>query len=184
MQTQSDATPDGRKRDMHLSKDGKWRSFPKVPHLLQYVPNGNYYGRIKLDGKIVRESLGTSVWTVAKLKLTDFLKNSREARCKTVLPKFGDVVAVFKRELDEDVVLKPGSKSYRRVCLRKIEMSWPELSSLRLGEITEQGCKDWAGRLNGTISSHFFNCYGPQCRRSSCRFSAGLKSWFSVSMWS
>lgn len=157
MQTQSDATPDGRKRAMHLSKDGKWRSFPKVPHLLQYVSNGNYYGRIKLDGRIVRESLGTSVWTVAKLKLTDFLKNSREARCTTVLPRFGDVVVVFKRELDDDVVLKPGSKSYRRVCLRKIEMSWPELSSLRLGEITEQGCKDWAGRLNGTISSHFFN---------------------------
>jgi hypothetical protein len=40
-----------------LSKDGKWRSFPKVPHLLQYVSNGNYYGRIKMGGKLIRESL-------------------------------------------------------------------------------------------------------------------------------
>ena len=70
----SDAAPDIRKREGHLSKDGKWRSFPKVPHLLQYVSNGNNYGRIQVNGKIIRESLGTSVWTTGKLRLTDFLK--------------------------------------------------------------------------------------------------------------
>jgi hypothetical protein len=41
--------PGERKREEHLSKDGRWRSFPRVPHLLQYVSNGNYYGRIKLN---------------------------------------------------------------------------------------------------------------------------------------
>ncbi len=30
------------KRDLNLSKDGKWRSFPKVPNLLQYVIAGTY----------------------------------------------------------------------------------------------------------------------------------------------
>jgi hypothetical protein len=39
------ATPP-RKREELLSSDGQWRSFPKGPHLLQYVSNGNYYGRI------------------------------------------------------------------------------------------------------------------------------------------
>jgi hypothetical protein len=43
-----------RKREENLSKDGKWRSFPKVPHLLQYITNGNYYGRIKISGKLIR----------------------------------------------------------------------------------------------------------------------------------
>jgi hypothetical protein len=61
------------KREANLSKDGQWRSYPKVPHLLQYVSNGNYYGRIKVNGKIIRESLKTDVWTTAKLRLTDFL---------------------------------------------------------------------------------------------------------------
>jgi hypothetical protein len=32
-----------------------------VPHLLQYVTNGNYYGRIKIGGKLIRESLQTTV---------------------------------------------------------------------------------------------------------------------------
>jgi integrase len=89
--------------------------------------------------------------------LADFLVSSREVRSATVLPKFGDLVAVYKREIENDVSLKPGSKSYRRVCLRKIEMSWPELVSLRLGEISEEACKEWAARLNGTISAHYFN---------------------------
>ena len=44
-----------RKREENLSKDGQWCSFPKVPHLLQYLSNGNYYGRIKLSGKTIRE---------------------------------------------------------------------------------------------------------------------------------
>ena len=71
-----------------MSKDGQWRSFPKVPHLLQYVSNGNYYARIKVNGKIIRESLKTSVWTTAKLRLTDFVKKHQEARGIIVSPKF------------------------------------------------------------------------------------------------
>ena len=43
-----------------MSIDGKWRSFPKVPNLLQYVITGSFYGRVKVDGKIYRESLEVS----------------------------------------------------------------------------------------------------------------------------
>jgi len=53
LDTQSKAS---KKREEHLSKDGQWRSFPKVPHLLQYVSNGSYYGRIKVGGKVIRKS--------------------------------------------------------------------------------------------------------------------------------
>lgn len=40
-----------------MSKDGQWRSFPKVPNLIQYVPNGGYYARIKVVGKVIRRTL-------------------------------------------------------------------------------------------------------------------------------
>ncbi len=36
-----------------------------MPHLLQYVSNRNYYGRIKLNGKLIRASLETAVRTTA-----------------------------------------------------------------------------------------------------------------------
>ena len=88
MQSEPDTQMNGRKREEHLSKDGQWRSFPKVPHLLQYVSNGNYYARIKVKGKIIRESLKTGVWTTAKLRLNDFLKKHQEARGTIAAPKF------------------------------------------------------------------------------------------------
>ena len=77
---QDTQTLPSRKREEHLSPDGQWRSFPKVPHLLQYVSNGNYYARIKIIGKIIRESAKTGVWTTAKLRLTDFLKEKEDGR--------------------------------------------------------------------------------------------------------
>jgi hypothetical protein len=49
----------GKKSANRLSPDGKWRSFPRVPHLLQYVSSGTYFARIKIKGKLIRESLGT-----------------------------------------------------------------------------------------------------------------------------
>jgi len=69
----SDTEPSIRKREEHLSKDGKWRSFPKVPHLLQYVSNGNYYGRIKVNGKIIRESLNTKHGWLMKIPGTEIV---------------------------------------------------------------------------------------------------------------
>jgi integrase len=140
-----------------LSKDGQWRSFPKVPHLLQYVNNGNYYARIKVNGKIIRASLKTTVWSTAKLRLTDFLKEQQEARGRVEAPKFSEAVELFKRELENDTGIKPQSKKYRLWCLLKLERSWPALWELRLDEITEPACKEWAAKLNQEIACHYYN---------------------------
>ena len=127
MESDSGAPQGSRKRDDHLSPDGKWRSFPKVPHLLQYVSNGNYYGRIKISGKLIRESLETDVWSTAKLRLVDFLKKQRENRNRVDPPKFSEMVEWFKQELEHNTVIKPQSKKYRLWCLGKLQKTWPEL---------------------------------------------------------
>jgi hypothetical protein len=51
-----------------------------VPHLLQYVISGNYFGKVKIDGKTIRLSLQTTVWSTAQLRLNDFLKENRGNR--------------------------------------------------------------------------------------------------------
>ena len=73
MTTATDLKPDGnrKKSAARLSKDGKWRSFPKAPRLLQYVSSGTYYARLHTGGKIIRQSLETTVWSTAQLKLVD-----------------------------------------------------------------------------------------------------------------
>jgi hypothetical protein len=78
-----ETSPSTRKREAHCSNDAQWCSFPKVPPLPQYVSNGTYYGRIKANGKVIRESRGsltTTVWTTAKVRLTDFLNQHQENR--------------------------------------------------------------------------------------------------------
>jgi hypothetical protein len=153
VETALDTQRNKRQREEHLSKDGNWRSFPKVPHLLQYIPNGNYYGRIKIGGKVIRESLKTTVWTNAKLKLTDFLKEHQENQNKVDPPQFVKAVEVFKQDIERDTTIKASSKEYRLRCLRKIELSWPELWKMRVDEITEEACKAWATVSNWTACS-------------------------------
>jgi hypothetical protein len=100
-----------RKREEISSKDGEWRSFPKVPHLLQYDSNGNYYGRLKIGGKLIRESLQTTVWTTAKLRLTDSLKTRLENRNLVDPPTFSDVVELFKADIERDTNIKRGARN-------------------------------------------------------------------------
>ena len=149
--------PSSRKRDETVSKDGQWRSFPKVPCLLQYVSNGNYYGRIRVSSKLIRVSLKTTVWTTAKLRLTDLQKEERENSSKLKAPKFSEAVVLFKRELEHDTTLKPQSKKYRLWCLGKLQKTWPELWDLRLDEITPQACREWASKLIKEIACHYYN---------------------------
>jgi hypothetical protein len=42
------------------------------------VTSGAYYARVKIGGKIIRESPGTDVFSTAKLRLVDFLKEKKE----------------------------------------------------------------------------------------------------------
>lgn len=64
---------------------------------------------------------------------------------------------LFKRELESDTVVKPQSKKYRLWCLGKLQRTWPDLWELHLDEITPQACKEWAAKLNGRISCHYYN---------------------------
>ena len=146
-----------RKRAENLSKDGKWRSFPNMPNLLQYVSNGNYYGRIKIGGKTIRESLETGVWTTAKIRLADFLKGHHENRSNVDPPQFSEAVELFKTETERDTGIKKSSAEYRLRCLKKIEKTWPELWTLRIDQITEDSCKEWAAKLNKLVASQYFN---------------------------
>jgi hypothetical protein len=53
MSTTPEQTPSGQQKRTayRLSKDGKWRSFSRVPHLLQYASSGTYFARIKVGAR-------------------------------------------------------------------------------------------------------------------------------------
>lgn len=101
------------KRDANLSPDGKWRSFPKVPNLIQYVSTGNYFGRVKIEGKIFRESLETDVFTTAKLCLPDFIKRKRKRVALPLKGTFGEGRILYETDVEADHTLKEGSKLWQ-----------------------------------------------------------------------
>ena len=149
----------GKKSAFRLSKDGKWRSFSRVPHLLQYVSSGVYFARIKIRGKIFRQSLETDVWSDAQLRLVDFLKEKQTVReaCDEHKVPFSTATELYETRVQNDHSMKKRSKGYRSLCIRKIESSWPGVTSRILGEITEAECREWATKLKGEIASQYFN---------------------------
>src|SRR5439155_13213744 len=123
------------KRDLHLSKDGNWRSFPKVPNLLQYVISGTYYARRKTEGKSVRTSLETKVFTVAKLRLPDKLEELRKPKAEVGI--FADGRLKFEDQTNCDHTLAELSKAYRLRCVNSLLRSWPGLDTKKADTITD-----------------------------------------------
>lgn len=161
MSTDTESTPGGRTKRTadRQSKDGKWRSFSRVPHLLQYVSSGTYFARIKIRGKIIRESLETDVWSTAQLRLVDFLKAKQGGSQIDAIQKvsFSEAAELYRTRVENDSAMKERSKGYRYQCIRKIEATWPGLTKKFLGEITEEQCREWAAALQEEIASQYFN---------------------------
>src|SRR5665213_2360781 len=113
------------KRDEHLSPDGLWRSFPKVPNLVSYIKSGVFYGRVKVNGKPIRRSLETTVFTTAKLRLGDFIKKHRTHRAVT--GTFSQARELYERDLESSHEIGENTKRYRRYCIKQLLGSWPTL---------------------------------------------------------
>jgi hypothetical protein len=43
-------------KEQHLSTNGQWQYFRKVPNLIQYVASGSYFARVKHKGKAFHKS--------------------------------------------------------------------------------------------------------------------------------
>lgn len=64
--------------------DSDWVKTP-YPNLIRYKPSGNYFGRVRVNGKLIRRSLETHVLSVAKLKVSDFLQDTDRSLGLTTL---------------------------------------------------------------------------------------------------
>jgi hypothetical protein len=174
------------KRNDNLSTDGKWRSFPKVPNLLQYVVAGTYYARCKVNGKPVRAALETDVFTTAKIRLPDKLKELRKP--KTQVGTFADGRIKYETETSNGytsrknrlVKLAPLSIAYRLRCLECLRRSlveclfhpnktWKEFSeqarkdafakldAMKASDFKKEHCEVWQARYSNQYSPSVFN---------------------------
>src|SRR6185436_2676725 len=120
-------------------------------NLIRYTPSGTYFARVRINGKLKRQSLETKTLSVARMKLGDFVKAERERAEKQEQVAdgkmtFGDALKIYQARNASDPNLKPRTKSYyeeRIVALRK---SWPGLEETDVRRITKTACLEWATR--------------------------------------
>ena len=95
-----------------------WVKTP-VANLIRYQPSGTYFARVRIRGKLFRQTLNTNVMSVAKLRLADFMKDKREEMGDGPAVKSGkmtvaDAVTLFRQRLDAQQNIKPGAERTER----------------------------------------------------------------------
>jgi integrase len=137
--------------------DVEWAKTP-YPNLIRYKPSGNYFGRVRVNGKLIRRSLETHVLTVAKLKLSDFLQDHRRLAINKGESVLGEVIIeMFKNEIEDDHNNKPRTKLYKREILTALNKSWPELYSADIAKISRKDCNEWAAGYGKKYSPTRYN---------------------------
>jgi integrase len=154
-ETNRDTKPKKTNRTERLSPDGKWRSFPKVPNLLQYCSTGLYFARVKVQGKLIRRSLKASTFEEAKLALHDFIKQHHEPEAG--LGMFGQALKSYLRASNLSHDLSEPTKRYRRYCVKALLVSWPGIRLKPVRRITEDDCREWASRFSAAKDEQYFN---------------------------
>ena len=116
-----------------VSPEPLWEVHPSVPNLLRYVKSGMYYARLKANGKQIRRSLGTDVFSSARFRLADFIKRVRTK--KAPVGTFREARLAYEADLAAAHDIGENPKRYRRYCVKALLESWPELDSTQLSRI-------------------------------------------------
>src|SRR5580658_5177622 len=101
-----------------------WLKTP-YPNLIRYKPSGTYFGRVRVNGKLIRRSLETHVLSVAKVKLSDFLQDYRRLAINKGQSVKGEaIIELFRKEIEDDGNNQPRTKLYKREDLTGQARRW------------------------------------------------------------
>jgi hypothetical protein len=146
---------------MPTTEEPLWES-TSIQNLIRYRPSGTYFARFKVGGKLVRQSLETAVFSVAKQRLPDKIREyrSRHESVKAFAGgkmTVGDAVEVYRGKVRANASLKPRSKDYREMTLDFIRRSWPSLFATDVRKVTQRDCEVWLNRYQQRYSPSVVN---------------------------
>ncbi|MDQ6808331.1 MAG: site-specific integrase [Verrucomicrobiota bacterium] len=121
-------------------------------NLVRYRPAGTYFARFRINGKRVWKSLETTVFSVAKQRLPDTMREHRaklESMTAVAIGKMtvGNAARAYLEKVQANVSLKPKSKEYREMMIDFINRSWPSLSGTDVRRVSERDCQEWLLRF-------------------------------------
>ena len=134
--------------------DADWLKTP-YPNLIRYKPSGTYFGRVRVNGKLIRRSLETHVLSVAKVKLSDFLQDYRRLAINKGQSVKGEVIIeIFRKEIEDDANNQPRTKLYKREVLIALKKTWPELYSSEIATDFTKGLQRLGGPPRQRLQPH------------------------------
>ena len=111
-----------------------------------------FFARVRHKGKLFRQSLETDVFTTAKLRLPDKLKELRKPKAE--VGTFMDGRLKYEAETQNDYTLAPLSKTYRLRCVECLVKTWPGVDKLKVDSIKEADCRAVGGTLRGALLAY------------------------------
>ena len=140
-------------------------------NIVQHVPSGVYYARLRVKGKLIWRSLKTDKISIAKLRLTDVEEEERK-KSEAGFVQAKDKILVrhcieayrqkgfrpAKPRSKKDVKpLKPAAVAYYEQRVRALGESWPGFEELEIKNVTERHCAEWADKARKEMASTVFN---------------------------
>jgi len=95
---------------------------------------------------------------VAKLRLSDFLKDYRRfSRNKVGTAKGEIIIEQYRNEVKGDHRNRPATKLYKEETLIALRKTWPDLFDADIARLTQKDCREWAARYSQNYSATRFN---------------------------
>lgn len=127
-----------------------------MANLIRYAPSGTFFLRAKVGGEIVRESLKTDKFAVAKVKLSDRLRALRSAggrRTKRGIVTFENAIEVVRAQLATNPTLKTATRqSYFEELERMKKGGRAELPQVPLRTVTAEAMALWWTKVAGAYA--------------------------------
>ena len=134
---------------METTKSEQQWERTNVTNLLRNRQSGNYYARVKVNGKQKWRSLKTEVFSVAKLRLANAEKTMRAqaaaAKGESV-PRFPSettverFIAAFRVRMGNNSKRAASSKARALDSVKTLIKTWPELPSRDVRRLTASDC--------------------------------------------
>jgi len=156
-----------------VSKDGLWRTFKAVPCLVQRT-TGMFYLRKRINGKVYRRSLETDVFSVARERIPNKVKELlAELEAATTAKPTPDATTPSVPKSTAPVTVGDGitkhfsrlvagpfkkhTHRYHATCQKRLLEVWPQLPTLLISEVTEEICLAWVTKERGEVTPNYFN---------------------------
>jgi integrase len=138
-----------------------WAKTP-VANLLRYRSSGVYFARVRVAGKLIRQSLKTNAFSVAKIRLADLTQEQRKAAEAEKLSasgkmSFGDARRIYEERLKNNQRLKATAKRYRMRTIEDLVKTWSGLNATDVRKISERDCLEWAAKYAEKYSPTVYN---------------------------